>query len=148
MTDQKYYIQSIEFGTPEFDQAIRLRHEILRKPLNMEFTVEQILEEQDMTHLVCYNEHVEMVGCLVLRKLDTQFLKMRQVAVDEPYQKSGIGTLLVEASEQYAKENKFQMMELNARDVAIPFYEKLGYKKIGEAFEEVGIKHFRMEKMM
>ena len=143
-----YYVLPVEFGTPEFDETIRLRDKILRKPLNMEFTVEQISSEYDQIHLVCYNDRVEIVGCLVLKHISDTHIKMRQVAVDDVLQKSGVGTKLVAASEIYAKSRGYEIMELNARDVAIPFYQKLKYKKVGKAFEEVGIKHYRMEKKL
>ena len=143
-----YYVLPVEFGTPEFDETIRLRDKILRKPLNMEFTVEQISEEHDQIHLACYNERVEIVGCLVLKRIDESNIKMRQVAVDNDIQKAGVGTKLVQASEVFAKSEGFKIMELNARDVAIPFYQKLKYKKVGKQFEEVGIKHYRMEKKL
>lgn len=143
-----YYVLPVEFGTPEFDETVRLRDQILRKPLNMEFTVEQISEEHNQIHLACYNERVEIVGCLVLKRVDDTYIKMRQVAVDEAIQKMGVGTKLVEASEIYAKSEGFKVMELHAREVAIPFYQKLKYKKVGKQFEEVGIKHYRMEKRL
>ena len=37
-------------------------------------------------------------------------------------------------------------MTLHARQVAVPFYERLGYSIVGEPFEEVSIPHFKMEK--
>ena len=145
---KQYYVLPVEFGTPEFDSTVRLRDKILRKPLNLEFTVDQISDEHDQTHLACYNERVEIVGCLVLKKVNKTNIKMRQVAVDDDSQGEGVGTRLVEAGEVYAKENGFKVMELHARDVAIPFYQKLKYKKVGKQFEEVGIKHYRMEKKL
>jgi predicted GNAT family N-acyltransferase len=39
-------------------------------------------------------------------------------------------------------------MELNARETAVPFYEKLAYNTEGVRFEEVGIGHFKMTKKL
>jgi len=36
------YTQVIEFATPQFDVALRLRDQVLRKPLKMEFYPEDI----------------------------------------------------------------------------------------------------------
>ncbi len=41
---------------------------------------------------------------------------------------------------------KFDKITLHARKNAVPFYLALGYKIIGEEFEEVGLPHFEMEK--
>jgi hypothetical protein len=32
------YTIEIDFGTPEYDEAVRLRTDVLRKPLGLEFT--------------------------------------------------------------------------------------------------------------
>ena len=40
-----------EFMGPDFDEAMALRTEILRKPLNMEYKVEDIAQEHNSIHL-------------------------------------------------------------------------------------------------
>nr|MBP8249907.1 GNAT family N-acetyltransferase [Chitinophagales bacterium] len=42
----------------------------------------------------------------------------------------------------------FTLMYCHARDTAIPFYEKLGYSRVGEEFEEVTIPHWEMGKSL
>ena len=144
----EYFITEVEFGTPEYHNSITLRDDILRKPLNLQFTPEQLSSEFDSYHLAIYNHELEMVGCLVLKPLSSELIKMRQVAIAEGYQGKGLGRRLVVFSEAYAKTKGFKIMELNARDVAIPFYEKNSYTKVGKPFEEVGIKHYKMEKTL
>ena len=42
-------------------------------------------------------------------------------------------------------ENKIQLSSKNSQKKhVLPFYEKLGFKKEGEEFEEAGIMHFKM----
>lgn len=139
-------IVKIDFATPEYDETIRLRYKILREPLGLEFTEEQLATEYSDFHLAAYDAAWILRGCLVLTPLSDTTIKMRQVAVDSSVQKQGIGQLLVKASEQFAIQNGFKIMELNARDTAIPFYEKLGYQKVGDMFTEVNIPHFKMKK--
>jgi predicted GNAT family N-acyltransferase len=134
-------IIQVDFATPEYDETIALRYKILREPLGLEFTEEQLAAEYADFHLAAYSEAWILRGCLVLTPKTDKVLKMRQVAV-------GIGTLLVQASETFAIENGFETMELNARDTAIPFYEKLNYQKVGEEFVEVNIPHFKMVKSL
>jgi predicted GNAT family N-acyltransferase len=47
-----------------------------------------------------------------------------------------------------AKENDFQILMLHARSGVVPFYQKSGYFIIGAPFEEVGIQHYCMEKLV
>ncbi len=138
----------VEFGTPAHDETVKLRDDILRKPLGLAFTPEQLSKEYADIHLACYNSQHDLVGCLVLARLDNKELKMRQVAVREDCQRMGIGQFMVEESENIAQRDGFEKMVLHARNTAVPFYLKLDYKKIGKPFTEVKLKHYKMEKTM
>ncbi len=141
-------IIQVEFATPEYDETIALRYKILREPLGLDFTEEQLAAEYADFHLAAYSEAWILRGCLVLTRKTDKVLKMRQVAVSIESQSKGIGTLLVQASEAFARANGFETMELNARDTATHFYEKLNYEKVGEEFVEVNIPHFKMVKQL
>ncbi len=141
-------IIQVEFATPEYDETVALRYKILRLPLGLEFTEEQLAAEYADFHLAAYSEAWILRGCLVLTSKNDKVLKMRQVAVDINSQGRGIGKLLVQASEIFARTHGFETMELNARDTAIAFYEKLNYQKVGEEFVEVNIPHFKMVKSL
>jgi N-acetylglutamate synthase-like GNAT family acetyltransferase len=138
----------IEFASPEYDEAIGLRYEILRKPLGLTYTVEQLSEEWDDFHLVAYDADYEMIGYLNLTIIDEKTLKMRQVAIAERVQNYGVGTALVQFSEQFAKGKGYETILLHARETAIPFYQKNKYRLVGAPFEEVGIVHRKMEKFI
>ncbi|MBK9254818.1 MAG: GNAT family N-acetyltransferase [Saprospiraceae bacterium] len=142
------YSTLIEFGTPEFDECIRLRYDVLRKPLGLEFNIEEISTEYDSFHLACYNNRNELVGVLVLKPLTDQIIKMRQVAVSENVQKSGIGSYMISESENFASQRGYKRIELHARAPVVPFYEKHNYVCEGPVFQEVGIDHQFMFKML
>lgn len=140
------YILEIEFATPEFDEAVRLRTDVLRKPLGLVFTPEQLAGEYDQRHLGAYDAQGRLLGCLSLVPVDGQTWKMRQVAVAEAVQGSGVGKRLVGHSEALARSEGIRLITLHARETAVPFYQKLDYRVVGERFEEVGIPHYKMEK--
>ena len=140
-----YTVIPIDFGTPEYDEAVSIRYEVLRKPLGLEFSAAQLESEWSDVHLACYTASSEMVGCLVLSKQENA-LKMRQVAVREHYRGLGVGKALVEAAETFAQLNGFDTVLLNARINAVPFYERLGYEIISDTFKEIGIDHKKMKK--
>lgn len=140
------YILQIEFATPEYDEAVRLRYDVLRKPLGLCYDPEQLAAEYDQLHLAAYAANGVLLGYLNLSPQTGTEVKMRQVAVAPEYQGKGVGRALVEASETLAKSLGFHKMVLHARETAMPFYTRLGYATAGEQFEEVGIPHFRMEK--
>lgn len=137
-------IRQFLFATPEFDEALGLRDELLRQPLGLDFHVRDIQKEFDSYHFGFFDSFGQMRGCLTMVPVDDRTVKMRQVAVST--QKMGIGRALVEYSETWAKKKGYGSIVLHARDEAVPFYLKLGYLKEGNPFTEVGIKHFKMRK--
>ncbi|MBK9272401.1 MAG: GNAT family N-acetyltransferase [Saprospiraceae bacterium] len=138
------YFTEIDFGTPEYDEAISLRSEILRKPLNLEFEIGQIAEEWKELHLAAIDGNI--IGTLTFQKQNDGLLKMRQVAVVSDLQNRGIGAALVTFAENWALTNGFHQIVLHARKEATKFYLKLGYHIEGEMYLEVGIPHFTMVK--
>jgi predicted GNAT family N-acyltransferase len=138
----------IAFGSPAYQATLSLRHVILRKPLGLSFDPAELAAEVTEIHVAAYEDSGQLTGCLVLKPLTGDKLKMRQVAVATHVQGTGVGRVLVEASERIARERGFAFMELNARDTAIPFYLRLGYHGIGEPFTEVGIPHLKMGKAL
>lgn len=141
-------IHQIEFATPEYDDAVRLRYEVLRRPLGLDFTPEQLATEYAQIHLAAYNEAGRLVGYLNLTAVDDDTVQMRQVAVAPTQQSRGVGTELVRHSEWLAQQTGFQRIILHVREPAVPFYARLDYMLVGEPFEEVTIRHRHMEKTL
>lgn len=140
-------VSIIEYASKEYDEVVKLRYEILRKPLNLHFTAEQLAAEKDYFHLGYYKEGV-LIACLMLVPKEYGSIQMKQVAVAQNWQGKGIGAKLVNAAEKFAREKGFSLMFCHARNTAVPFYEKLNYLKVGDMFEEVTIPHWEMEKAL
>ena len=141
-------IFQIEFGTPEYDEAVRLRYEVLRKPLGLEYAPEQLAGEYAEHHLVACMADGAIAGYLNLTPLDEENVKMRQVAVAASRQGQGVGSAMVQESEALARRLGFRRIVLHARETAVPFYLRAGYTIVGDRFEEVNIPHFKMEKSL
>lgn len=140
-------IQPVVYGTDLYDKAIELRYDVLRKPLNMQYTPQQLLEEKEETHIVALLQDT-VIGVLLLKKINDNTIKMRQVAIASTYQRAGIGTQLVKFAEQYAIQHNFSIIELHARDTAVNFYLKNKYEIVGDVFFEVSIPHYKMIKQL
>lgn len=143
----KSYLASFPFASPTYDESVGLRYEVLRKPLGLEFSVDQLVEEWDQMHLGVFSLSDELLGCLILKRNDDSgSLKMRQVAIRDRYRGLGLGAELVKFSERIAKTQGFNEIVLHAREESIPFYLKLGYRRNSVPFQEVGIPHSAMIK--
>ena len=135
----------VPFGSPLYNQSITLRTSILRKPLNLAYTPFQLEEEKDQIHIVA-EENGEVLGVVLLQKLNNNTAKMRQFAVKDKYQNQGIGTELVAFFEDYAVEHGFTNIELHAREKSVRFFKQSEYERVGEVFKEVTLNHYKMVK--
>lgn len=140
-------VKFFTYNTPEYALALALRDKVLRQPLGLKFTEAELKKDEQDTHMGIF-ENGEVQACLTLTRCENNRMKVRQVAVAENKQGQGIGRTLSEAAEQYCLENGYTTVFCNARKVASPFYQKLGYNIVGNEFTEVGIPHFVMEKKL
>lgn len=78
--------------------------------------------------------------------LDDSSVMIGRVVVLPEYRRQGIGSMVVHACEDWAKELGYEKTVLESRDNKVGFYEKLGYKIIGEAVDGDTFRCIRMEK--
>ncbi len=138
-------IREIKYDTAEYRKELKLRDEVLRKPLGLSLYDEQLEAEKKDFHIGAFLDD-KTVGVLILTRLNATAVKMRQVAVDEKWRAKKTGSKLVGYAEEYSKNKGYENMLLHARKSAVGFYEKLGYEKISEEFQEIHIPHYEMRK--
>jgi len=138
-------LKQIDHGSEEYWQVIQLRYTILREPLALNFSKEELEGEKENIHIAAYEDD-ELLGCCMLTKVDKQTLQLRQMAVKNNLQRKGVGASILRFAENISKDKGFKKIIMHARDTAAGFYEKLGYKIKGEQFIEVNVPHHVMEK--
>jgi len=134
-------------GSDLYGQALRLRESILRKPLGLTVTREELFDDAMRQHF-CAVSYGAVVGTVSLRPLDETTLHLKQMAVAETRRQERIGARLLAHAEGWAAEAGFRLMLLHARIGAEGFYLRLGYAQEGEPFEENTIPHVRMVKWL
>lgn len=138
-------LKIVDYGTDEYRQMLKLRDEILRKPLGLQFSDEELEKEKDNMHMVAYEDE-RMLGCCMLVEEEPGTVRLRQMAVVNDVQGKGIGRALMQFAENLARDRGYKRITMHARKNAIGFYEKMGYKKFGDEFTEITIPHYVMEK--
>ena len=138
-------LKQIDHGTNEYKQMVALRHQILRQPLGLSFSNEELENEKEDLLIAAFDDD-DMLGCCMLTALNNQTLRIRQMAVQNNLQGKGIGASLMSFVENLARDKGYRHLMMHARATAVGFYEKLGYKINGDQFTEVGIPHHVMEK--
>jgi ribosomal protein S18 acetylase RimI-like enzyme len=138
-------LKIIDYGSPEYMQMVKLRDAILRKPLGLTFTSEDLEQEKDNMFIGAFEED-RMLGCCMLVEEQPDIVRLRQMAVLNDLQGKGIGRALMNFAENLARDRGYKIVRMHARNNAVGFYEKVGYKVKGDQFIEVTIPHFVMEK--
>tara|TARA_R110000850_G_scaffold16697_3_gene51792 strand:+ start:20029 stop:20964 length:936 start_codon:yes stop_codon:yes gene_type:complete len=143
--------EKIEIKVIDTEETIAIRQQVLREGSpreecyfpgdNLSTTVHYgIYEENKLAGIATFLEqnHPDFEGA---------HLQLRGMAILDQFKGKGYGKLLVETGEQLAQTKQKQYIWCNARIIAKPFYEKLGYKTFGDSFEisKVGT-HFVMYK--
>lgn len=137
--------KTILYNSDEYTQVVALRQRILRDPLGLKFSEEDLKRDADEVICVCV-ENREVVGCNQLVYINDKIIKIRQMAVDNTLQTKGIGSQLLHYAEDIARKKDYKIIELHARLISTGFYKKNGYTVVSDIFEEVGIPHVKMKK--
>lgn len=137
----------VEYQSDEYQEMLNLRYEVLRKPLGLNYTAEQLSAEATDYFLGGYEDD-KLVACLKITPLSKHQFQLKQMAVHPIYQGLGHGAQLVTFAESNLKMKGANKIILHARQSAIGFYQKLGYECFGDEYFEVGIPHRSMQKYL
>ena len=145
-------MNNILFKTPsnseEFKNYDLFRWEILRKPIGK--SIESLKDEYEDSsyHLIGVIDN-KIIACGRLHFNNAYEAQIRYMAIDEHYQRKGIGVKVIELLEAEAKKKQINKIVLNARNHVIEFYKKSGYKAVREyEGSDTGIPHTTMEKIL
>ncbi len=139
--------QCVKYESPLYYKVVNLREIVLRKPLGLKFTVNDLTIDAS-EQIYALTSVSEPIACVQIRPILENTVKLRQMAVAPTYQGHGYGKQLLNKVESVLKTNGIKNIELHARKTAIPFYLKNGYKIISGEFSEVGIPHLKMKKTL
>ncbi|UTW61271.1 GNAT family N-acetyltransferase [bacterium SCSIO 12741] len=142
----KIQFQTIPYESSEWRSAVKLREDVLRKPLGQTFSAQELEEERQHIHVAGYLNQ-DLVATAVLVPEDAR-LKMQRVAVQEELRNGNIGSSMMIFCEDWAQENDYSVVYCHARDSAVNFYSRNGYLPEGDYFDEDGIPHLKMSKQI
>ncbi|MFP4122519.1 MAG: GNAT family N-acetyltransferase [Coleofasciculus sp.] len=104
-------------------------------------------KDETADHILAYVEN-QPVGTVRVRYLDHQTAKIERLAVLSDFRGQGIGKTLMEESLEVAAQNQVKRVIIHAQDYVKSLYLNLGFLPEGELFEEAGIAHLKMIKLL
>ena len=139
-------IREVQYGSDYYRRIMDMRYAILRAPLGLDWSGEDLDAEAEQLHFGLFDDNDALVACVVVKLLSRETAKVRQMAVEESFRAMGNGRFLLEGVEAILYQRGIRRIEMDARKIAVAFYEKLGYEIEGAQFTQVTIPHFRMVK--
>lgn len=140
----KTTFKEIAYKSSDWINAVKLREKILREPLGSIFNDQELEEEKYCFQIAGFIDDTIIATAVLVP--DGDVIKMQRVVVTEKLRGMNIGSEMMAFCEKFAKERKSKLIYCHARNSAVSFYVKNGYKGIGEYFDEDGIPHLKMEK--
>ncbi len=140
-------LTTINYRSSEYESMCRLRDEVLRRPIGLRLTEEEQANDSGDILIGCMKND-EAIACCILKIIDTNTVKLRQMAVRNDCQGQGFGKKVLDFAETWSRNKGYTRIIMHARKTALGFYQKSGYITQGAEFTEVGIPHFEMIKML
>src|ERR1700754_224188 len=117
-------LKIIDHGSVEYRQMVKMRDDMLRKPLGLGFTPEELEQEKDNILIGAFEEE-DMLGCCMLVEEKSDTVRLRQMAVLNDLQGKGIGRALMNFAENIARDRGYRILSMHARNPSVGFYEKM-----------------------
>jgi predicted GNAT family N-acyltransferase len=138
--------KEITYKSQEWTNAVKLREQILRAPLGSKFTDAELEEEKSHIQIAGFLDN-DLVATAVLVP-EGEEMKMQRVVVMENLRNKNIGSMMMTFCEKLASDRNIKSIYCHARDTAVNFYSKNHYAKEGDYFDEDGIPHLKMRKVL
>jgi len=105
--------------------------------------------EKTSIHLMAIDDNNQVLGVCRLQFNSTDEAQLRYMGVIETARNKGVGIKLIISAETIAQENNAKKIILQAREIALPFYIKCGYKIVEKSYLMWNeIQHYLMEKKL
>lgn len=137
----------VQTADPLWPACAALRHRVFCEGQGIDAALEADGRDGTCHHVAVLDDAGAVVGTARLRRKDGE-AKAERVAVAPEHQGFGIGRALMDALEAIARDGGHSRLFLHAQDTAIPFYDRLGYERLGEPFYEAGVLHRAMARSL
>lgn len=133
----------------EFDQYYHLRYRVLRQPWQQPKGSERATDDETATHAMLVDENGEALGVGRLHQHSPEEAQIRFMAIRPDQQGKGLGDIILKHLEAIARVWQVKLITLQARENALNFYRRNGFKVIEKGHLLFGeIQHFKMAKYL
>ncbi len=131
-----------------FNEALnakKIREKVFMEEQGFENEFDEI--DQQAIHIELYDED-KAIGCARMYSIYEDTYILGRIAILKEYRGKNYGSKILDVLEEECKKRNVKKIELSAQVRASHFYEKNGYKKIGEEYLDEYCPHIRMVKKL
>lgn len=130
----------------DLDRAFEIRRVVFLVEQQVPPDLEYDADDERATHVLALSgDQAVATGRLILHD---DHARIGRMAVLADFRKRGVGRAILEELLRAAREQGVQRIVLHAQVQALGFYESLGFRAFGEVFDEAGIPHRMMDRVL
>ncbi|HIY92206.1 GNAT family N-acetyltransferase [Companilactobacillus sp. HBUAS56275] len=134
---------SNDINSDIYQDSVNIRTKVFVDEQNVPAEIEIDADEDKCTYFVLYSNN-KAAATARFQVTSDNGIHIQRVAVLKSFRHQHLGSDLLEYIFNYAKQHNFNYIILGAQDHAQAFYTQLGFKVVGEQYEEAGILHHDM----
>ncbi|AFZ13746.1 GCN5-related N-acetyltransferase [Crinalium epipsammum PCC 9333] len=131
----------------EFPAIKKIRKAVFQLEQGIDSTLDFDGEDEKHEHILAYLDD-QPVGTARIKYLDNKTAKIERLAVLSEVRGQGIAKKIMASALDFLTQKGFIKVLIHAQEYVKGLHEKLGFEQVGEIFEEAGIPHVKMIKMI
>ena len=141
---------TVRFASSAQDRelAFELRRAVFEVEQGVPRPLDRDADDSNADHVVAFDGDGRCVGTGRSVRIDSRTCQIGRMAVARDQRRSGVGAKLLESLERMAALRGVAEVILHAQLPSEAFFGNRGYAREGQVFEEQGVKHVRMRKVL
>jgi predicted GNAT family N-acyltransferase len=142
------YLVRFASTTQDREAAFELRRAVFEVEQNVPRPLDRDVHDSNADHVVAFDSEGGCVGTGRIVRVDSRTCQVGRMAVAAAHRKHGVGAEVLEALERMASLRGVAEIFLHSQLPAEAFFRKRGYAPEGAVFEDQGVQHVLMRKML
>ncbi len=126
----------------EFEQVQKIREVVFSNEQKISNKLDRDGKDDEAEHIIAKDGN-KTIGTARIRLINKN-VKVERLALLKEYRGKGIGKQILRYAVNYCKKKQVKEVVLHAQCYAMGLFERVGFKKRGQKFIEVGIDHIEM----
>ncbi|MDF5708131.1 MAG: GNAT family N-acetyltransferase [Nostoc sp. S4] len=131
----------------EFPAIAAIRKSVFQEEQGVDPALEFDGKDEISDHLIAYLDR-EAIGTTRIRYLDEKTVKIERLAVLSTVRGQGIGKKIMEKALLFIGSKNIPEVVIHSQEYVKGLYQKFNFVEEGEIFEEAGIPHVKMRKIL